>query len=34
VVEERCYSSGDGRCIFVITPLPGISSADEPAYRS
>lgn len=20
VVEERCYSSGDGRCIFVITP--------------
>lgn len=21
VVEERCYSSGDGRCIFVITPV-------------
>jgi predicted hydrocarbon binding protein len=21
VVEERCYSSGDGRCIFVIIPI-------------
>jgi uncharacterized protein len=26
VVEERCYSSGDGRCIFVITP----QSAGDP----
>jgi predicted hydrocarbon binding protein len=24
VVEERCYSSGDGRCIFVIRPQPVI----------
>ncbi len=24
VVEERCYSSGDGRCTFVITPQPGM----------
>ncbi|MDO9324531.1 MAG: V4R domain-containing protein [Methanoregula sp.] len=23
VVEDRCYSSGDERCIFVITPRPG-----------
>jgi predicted hydrocarbon binding protein len=23
VVEERCYSSGDDRCVFVITPLSG-----------
>lgn len=26
VVEERCYSSGDGRCIFVVTPQQGIKS--------
>jgi len=25
VVEERCYSSGDERCIFVITPRASIS---------
>jgi predicted hydrocarbon binding protein len=23
VIEEKCYSSGDERCIFVITPLHG-----------
>ncbi len=26
VVEEQCYSSGDERCIFVITPLHGAES--------
>jgi predicted hydrocarbon binding protein len=29
VVEERCYSSGDGRCIFVISPRPGSGSTGE-----
>jgi predicted hydrocarbon binding protein len=24
VVEERCYSSGNDRCIFVIIPLPAL----------
>jgi uncharacterized protein len=27
VVEERCYSSGDDRCIFVITPQPGTGAS-------
>lgn len=29
VVEERCYSSGDGRCIFVITPQQVIQPTKE-----